>query len=179
MSASDPNAVPAPEPSWRAPATPLPGAVPLRRALAAGLAGAPAIALLTLLARWSGTPLLLAPFGASCVLLFALPDSSLAQPRAVIGGHLLSSLVGLIALHVFGGGLLAPALAVGAAIALMQLTRTTHPPASADPLVVLLGGAPWSFLLAPVLIGALLLVGCALLANNLGRGGRRYPHRWF
>jgi len=166
MTASDPNAVPAA------------GTVPLGRALATGLTGALAIALLTLLARWSGMPLLLAPFGASCVLLFALPDSPLAQPRALIGGHVLSSLVGLVALHVFGGGLLAPALAVGAAIALMQLTRTTHPPAGADPLVVLLGGAPWSFLLAPVLIGALLLVGCALLANNLRRGGDRYPRSW-
>jgi CBS-domain-containing membrane protein len=132
---------------------------------------------LTLLAQWCGTPLLLAPFGATCVLIFALPDSPLAQPRAVIGGHLLSSLVGLVALHVFGGGLLAPALAVGAAIALMQLTRTVHAPAGGDPLVVLLGGAPWSFLLAPVLAGSLLLVGCALLANNL-TPGRRYPRCW-
>jgi CBS-domain-containing membrane protein len=155
----------------------LPPAVPWPHALAAGGGGVVAIGLLTLLATLSGAPMLLAPFGASCVLLFALPDSPLAQPRAVIGGHLLSSLVGLVALHVCGGGPWAPALAVGVAIALMQLTRTTHAPAGADPLVVLLGGAPWSFLVAPVLAGSLLLVAIALVVNNLGPG-RRYPRYW-
>jgi CBS-domain-containing membrane protein len=154
-----------------------PAAVPLPQALTAGLGGVVAIGLLTLLATWSGAPLLLAPFGATCVLVFALPDSPLAQPRSVIGGHLLSTLVGLAALHLFGGGVWAPALAVGAAIALMQLTRTTHAPAGADPLVVLLSGAPWSFLIAPVLVGSVLLVCCALLFNNLVPG-RSYPRYW-
>ena len=59
----------------------------------------------------------------------------------------------------------------------MQLTRTVHAPAGAGPLVVLAGATPWSFLVAPVLVGSLLLVACALLLHNLAPG-RCYPRDW-
>ena len=80
--------------------------------------------------------LLIAPFGASCVLVFALPQSPLAQPRNVIGGHMISTLVGLCAYHLIGASPLSFGLAVGLAIAAMLLTAPLHPPAGADPIVV-------------------------------------------
>ena len=63
------------------------------------------------------------------------------------------------------------------ATAVMQLTRTLHPPAGANPLVVLLGGADWGFVFSPVLIGALVIVAVALATNN-SMAGRRYPLYW-
>jgi len=107
--------------------------------------------------------LLAASFGASCVLVFAIPQSPLARPKNVIGGHLISSLIGLILLVVLGSSPLTMALGVGLAIACMQATETLHPPAGGDPLIVLMAGGAigWSFLLTPILIGtvAICLVG--------------------
>lgn len=127
-------------------------------ALVSGLGGAGAIWLLAVMTESLGQLLLIAPFGASCVLLFALPQSPLARPRNVIGGHAISALVGLLVVAVLGDGVLAMGIGVGLAIALMQLTGTLHPPAGGDPLVVILTGAGWSFLLQPVLAGTAVLV---------------------
>ncbi|MEC1177149.1 HPP family protein [Metasolibacillus meyeri] len=69
------------------------------------------------------------------------------------------------------------ALAVGLAIAMMMLTKTTHPPAGADPLVVMLGTFSWSYLFSPVLIGSTIIVIFALLINNM-RSNRNYPTFW-
>ncbi|MHB0775048.1 HPP family protein [Halomonas sp. WWR20] len=111
--------------------------------------------------------LLMAPFGVTCVLLFATP---LAQPRNVVGGHLVSALAGLLALHWLGTGPLAMGGGVGVAIALMQFLRVVHPPAGANPLVIIMTGiADVHFLLTPVLSGSLILVLIALLINNLGK----------
>ncbi len=143
-------------------------------ALVAGLGGALAIGILASLAEGLGQMLLIAPFGASSVLLFCLPESPLAQPRNVIGGHLVSAFVGLAALALIGPGPLGYALGVGCAIALMRLTETLHPPAGADPLVILFGGAGWSFLAVPVLSGAIALVLIAWIYHRLVTG-KRYP----
>jgi CBS-domain-containing membrane protein len=121
--------------------------------------------------------LLMAPFGATCVIAFALPQSPLAQPRSIVGGHLLSTLIGLVTLSLFDTHGWSMALAVGAAITCMQLTRTLHPPAGADPLVVMIAGSGWSFLFTPVLIGSLLLVLAAFGYHRLTRTA--YPSRWW
>ena len=118
--------------------------------------------------------LLIAPFGASCVLVFALPQSPLAQPRNVIGGHLISTAVGLAAFSMFGGEPIGIGLAVGAAIAAMQLTGTLHPPAGADPIVVILAKAAWPFLFSPVLAGAVFIV-IAGFAFHRTISRRAYP----
>lgn len=129
------------------------------------------------LAEWQHVPLLMAPFGASCVLLFAAPDSPLAQPRNVIVGHLLSSLVGIVFLKYIGNSPLDIGVAVGVAIVVMQLTRTLHAPAGADPILILmLGFCGWDFLLIPVLMGSMLLVTIALVINNIGC--RKWPSYW-
>ena len=134
-----------------------------REAGLAGLAGFLTIYLLAEATATLGTILLIAPFGASCVLVFALPQSPLAQPRNVIGGHVISTTLGLAVLSVMGAGPAALALSVGLAISAMSLTRTLHPPAGADPIVVIMAGASWHFLFVPVLAGAVATVLIAAL----------------
>lgn len=135
--------------------------------LVSGLGGAMAVWLLATLTQSLAHPLLIAPFGASCVLLFTLPASPLARPRNVIGGHVLSALVGLLVLTLVGDGILAMGLGVGLAIAAMQFTGTLHPPAGGNPLVVIMTGAGWSFLALPILAGAATLVTLAFLYHRL------------
>ena len=146
--------------------------------LASALGAALAIGLAAALGGWTGLSWLMAPFGASCVLAFGLPDSPLAQPRSIVGGHLIASAVGLAVLHLCGDGPLTAALGVGLALALMQLTRTVHAPAGANPLVVLALRPGPEFLVTPVLLGALVIVFCAWLVNNR-RSAASYPKYWW
>lgn len=158
---------------------PLPARPGHWQVLAGLIGGSIGIGLIALLSHAQNLPLLMAPFGATCVLLFAAPDTPLAQPRNVIGGHLVSSLVGLLFLKYVGTSPVEMGLAVGLAIALMQVTRTLHAPAGADPLVVLMAGkAGWSFLFAPVLASAVILVMVAIVVNNVGQN-RQWPRYWF
>lgn len=133
----------------------------------AGLGAALGMAAVGLFGELSDAPFLIAPFGASCVLLFSVPQSPLAQPMNVIGGHLVAS-----ALAIGLRGFLPPdwwaiALAVGAAIAVMAMLRITHPPAGADPVVIFLTDPGWSFLLVPILPGCLVLIGIATLVHMI------------
>ncbi|QOS88857.1 MULTISPECIES: HPP family protein [Peribacillus] len=132
---------------------------------------------LILLTKITSAVWLMAPFGASCVLAFGLWNAPLSQPRNIIGGHFVSTFVGLASYHFFGDEPWAIGLAVGLAIAVMMLTKTTHPPAGADPLVVMLGHYSWSYLFTPVLIGSVIIVLLALFINNL-RSNRSYPTFW-
>ena len=119
---------------------------------------------------------LIAPFGASCVLVFALPQSPLAQPRNVIGGHLVSAAVGLLVFTLLGAHPWSFAIGVGLAITAMQITGTLHPPAGADPIVVILAKAGWLFLASPILIGAVVIVlGGIIFHKTVSR--RDYPTR--
>jgi CBS-domain-containing membrane protein len=150
---------------------------PLRPALASFIGAGIGIFVLGYLSHVAGNPLLMAPFGATCVLLFAAPESPFAQPRAVIGGQVIASIVALGVLTLLGTGWWATPLAVGGAIAAMQLTRTLHPPAGATPIVILLSAPGWRFLLTPVLAGSATLVLVAYGFHTLARR-RSYPQRW-
>ncbi|ELR8729114.1 HPP family protein [Vibrio vulnificus] len=102
--------------------------------------------------------LLMAPFGATAVLVFGVPNSPLAQPKNVIFGHLLTAFVGLFFVHYVGVNPINLALASGLAVSVMLLTKTTHPPAGANPLLIMMTGQNWDFLLTPVLLGAVSIV---------------------
>lgn len=156
----------------------VPAAPPGRYILISMAGAALAIAAIAWLAQQAGVPLLMAPFGASCVLAFGLPDSPLAQPRSIIGGHFLSTLVGFAALASFGATWWSAALAVAVALGVMQWTRTVHAPAGANPLVVLATAPSLGFLVAPVLAGSIVIVACAWLVNN-ARARGTYPHYWW
>ncbi len=140
-----------------------------------GLGGFVVIFLLAQATASFHTVLLIAPFGASCVLVFALPHSPLAQPRNVIGGHLVSVAVGIAVYALCGAAPWSFGLAVGLAIALMELTGTLHPPAGADPIVAIMAKAGWTFLLSPVLAGAVLIVACAFAYHRIV-SQRPYPN---
>jgi CBS domain-containing membrane protein len=124
-------------------------------------------------------PFLVAPLGASAVLVFCVPASPLAQPWAVIGGDLLSAAVGLIAGHLIGDPWAAGSLAVGTAIAVMSLARCLHPPGGACALLCALGASgkvPWDWTwMAPIAANVLLLCAVGWLYNNLT--GHPWPHR--
>ncbi|NWD67305.1 HPP family protein [Pseudomonas gingeri] len=122
-----------------------------------------ALAGLGLISLNSGQPWVIGSFGASCVLLFAYPEGPFSQVRNVIGGHLLTSLVGLTCLQVFGPGLLPMAFAGALATVLMVVTRTVHPPAGGNPIIVFMTQPGWSFLLVPTLGGACWLMLTAWL----------------
>jgi CBS domain-containing membrane protein len=131
------------------------------------------------LALGAAHPWLVAPMGASAVILFALPSSPLAQPWAVVGGNTLSALVGIAVAHLAHGehwGGAAPAIGGAAAVALMILLRCLHPPGGAAALLVVLGGVvDWRFALYPVFTNSLLLTVAATLYNR--STGKPYPHR--
>lgn len=136
------------------------------------------IAVTAYLSVKTNSPLLMAPFGATSVLIFGVPDSPLAQPRNVIGGNLVAALVSLTILHLFGSEPWAMGMAVATAIGMMQLTATLHPPSGAVALVVMMTKPSWQFLLTPALEGSIILVLCAVVFNNLAHE-RTYPKYWF
>lgn len=151
-----------------------------RNALAgivAGLGAALAIGTMEWFSAASHTPLFVIPFATSIVLVIGSPDAEPAQPRALIGGHLVSTIAGLLVLHFAGPQPWAAAVAVGLAVLAMYVTDTFHPPAGIDPLLVVSNSLPWWFLIAPVLAGALLLTAFALVWHRWIRR-RPWPRRW-
>lgn len=127
---------------------------------------------------------MLGSFGASAVLIYGAPKSPLAQPRNLIGGHMLSALIGVISFHLLGHWpLVAEPTAVATAIAAMHLTRTLHPPGGATALIAVAGSESlhhlgYLYILMPVGTGALTLLIVALLVNN-ANPQRRYPEFWY
>ncbi|MBB3348034.1 MULTISPECIES: HPP family protein [unclassified Sphingomonas] len=125
-------------------------------------------------------PLIVAPLGASAVLVFAVPASPLAQPWPVIGGNTLSALVGVAVYRLVPGTALAAGVAAGSAILVMSLLRCLHPPGGAAALTAVIGGpavhaAGFGFALLPVALNSLTLVGAGLLFHRAT--ARSYPHR--
>jgi CBS-domain-containing membrane protein len=143
----------------------------------AGLGAAIAIGVMEWLSVASHFPLAVIPFATSIVLVIGSPDAEAAQPRALIGGHLVSTLVGLLVLKLTGPGAWAAAAGVGLAVLAMYLTGTFHPPAGINPLLVISNNLPWSFLFAPVLAGALMLSAFAIAWHRFGRR-QAWPQRW-
>lgn len=144
------------------------------------------IVLLGVAAKLASTELrgetwMLAPVGASAVLVFAVPTSPLAQPWPVIGGSTISAFIGLIALRLLGSDPLAAGLAVGVAIAVMTVARCLHPPGGAAALTAVLAGSTDTdvgtlFPVIPILLDALAIVAIAWVFHRLVTG-HSYPHK--
>jgi CBS-domain-containing membrane protein len=154
--------------------------------LTGSVGGALAIAAMEMYSTTAQFPLVAIPFATSIVLVMGSPKAEPAQPRALVGGHLISTAVGLLAVKLLGPGVWVAAVAVGLAMIAMHLTGTFHPPAGIDPLVVVINGMPLSFLIVPVGAGALLLAAFAfawhnIVARNANRGeaGLAWPVRWW
>ncbi len=128
---------------------------------------------------------LVGSFGASAVLLYGTPQVELAQPRNLIGGHIISAAIGVtvykyLALDVAVLG----ALAVSLSIVAMHFTRTLHPPGGATALIAVIGSAQvhstgYQFVLTPIASGAFIMLAVALVVNNLSSNPKRhYPKYW-
>jgi CBS domain-containing membrane protein len=146
------------------------------RATAGALIGLMLTAALSHVVLGACAAFLIAPMGASAVLLFCLPASPLSQPWPIMAGNFLSALVGLLCANLIGDPMLAAPLAGCVAIGLMFKMRCLHPPGGAVALTAVLGGNgahPAAFVLL-VLLNSAVLALAALVFNNLT--GRRYPH---
>ncbi len=123
---------------------------------------------------------LIGSFGASSVLLYGVIQSPLAQPRNLVGGHVISALVGVTIAKLLPDVIwLTAPLAVALSIVLMQITKTLHPPGGATALIAVSGGEAikklgYGYVLSPVLTGSLILLAVALVFNNLSKN-RKYP----
>ncbi|TXK52854.1 HPP family protein [Pontibacter qinzhouensis] len=126
---------------------------------------------------------LIGSFGASAVLVYGATNSPLAQPRNLIGGHLLSAIVGVSVYKIFNNPdliWLSAALSVSVSIVLMQITKTLHPPGGATALIANIGSEKikalgFYYVLHPVLFGVLVLFVVAILVNNIPKN-RNYPY---
>ena len=124
------------------------------------------------------SPFLLASLGGSTVFLFGLTGAAAAQPRALFGGHLGSALIGILCFQLFGDALWVYVLSVTGSLVFMLATRTVHPPAGANPLIMVHGHAGFSALWQPVGLGILILAAVATLWSRVLHDTVRYPVNW-
>ena len=138
-----------------------------------------ALGLALLLTKTPASPLLLASLGGSTIFLFGLTGAPAAQPRALFGGHLLSALIGIICYQVFGDALWVFILAEILALATLLLTQTVHPPAGANPLIMIQAHAGFGHLIGVVLLGVLILAIVAAIWSRITPGKTiSYPVKW-
>ena len=118
---------------------------------------------------------LIPPFGATMVLVMAVYESPLAQPKNIFFGHILSALSGVLIYFFLGMSFLSIGLAVAISVWAMMITKTIHPPAGANPIIAILGGKGISFILLPVATGALIIIVFAMIYNKILK--RNYPKK--
>jgi CBS-domain-containing membrane protein len=122
-------------------------------------------------------------FGASAVLIYGAIRSPLAQPRNLVGGHIISAIIGVTSYSILADAMwLAAAVAVATAIAVMHATKTLHPPGGATALIAVIGSEKihnlgYLYAIIPAGLGAVIMLGVALLVNNIPRH-RQYPEFW-
>lgn len=128
---------------------------------------------------------LIGSFGATSVLIYGVINSPLAQPRNVIGGHIICAFVGVTVNYLIPYPWIASALAVSGSIVLMQITKTLHPPGGATALIAIIGSEKiqslgYLYIISPVCSGIVILLAVAMIFNNT-TGNRSYPRnkRWY
>jgi CBS-domain-containing membrane protein len=136
-----------------------------------------AVSALAYIATSTGRLMLLGSFGASALLIFALPEAPLSQPRAVVFGHLCASLIAFACLLLFGSHWWSVGVATGLGVGMMMLTRTVHPPAGSNAIIVFLSKPAGGYLVGSTLLGTVTLV---LIGAAYHRATRRhkYPLYW-
>ena len=140
----------------------------LKKALIAGIFSMVTIGALTLLSYKTEFGIfLIASFGSSMVLLYGYPESPFAQPKNIFFGHLLTSIVGIIFLHFIPLPLyiLLP-LSVGFGVGFMILLQVTHPPAGGNPIIVIMGGVSFDYLIKPIISGSLIILAFGIILNR-------------
>lgn len=126
----------------------------------------------------SNSPLLLASLGGTTLFLFALTTAPAAQPRAVFGAHLISSLIGILSYKLFGDAFWVYVFALVVTIAILLFARCVHPPAGANPLIMIQAHASFIHLGVTVMSGVTIIFITAMIWSRLGIGSRKYPVAW-
>jgi CBS-domain-containing membrane protein len=121
--------------------------------------------------------MLLGSFGASALLLFVLPEAPLSQPRSVLLGHFAASLIALCCLACFGPQWWAIGIATGLGVGFMMMTRSVHPPAASNAIVVFLAKPTWWSCLGSTVAGTALLIAIAIIYHRATRR-HKYPLHW-
>jgi len=146
--------------------------------IAGAAGGGLAIGIMYLLSLEAEFPLASIPFATSIVLMTGSPEAAPARPRALVGGHVLSALVGVAALKLGGPLPWVAAVAVGLAMLAMLASDSFHPPAGISPIIIVMNEMSWGFILIPVAAGAFLLLAYTWVWSNLIRQ-QRWPARWW
>lgn len=123
--------------------------------------------------------LFLASLGGSAVFLFGLTRAPAAQPRALFGGHIGGALIGVLCFQLFGDALWVYVFALVLTLVFMLLTKTVHPPAGANPLIMVHAHAGLLAVWQPVAVGVAVLALVAIIWSRLVPGMIHYPHKWF
>jgi CBS-domain-containing membrane protein len=144
---------------------------PFRRVAIAAIGAGLGILIMVALAEWAGLSLAAVPFVTSIVLVMAAPETAFAQPRNLIGGHLLCAAAGFVVLFAGGHDPWFAALAIALGVAAMQLTGTMHPPAGINAFLVVVNKTAWTFFIMPVAVGAFLLAIFAYTYHRLTMPG--------
>ena len=167
-----------------------PPVIPIRNIIWSWLGSFIGIYLVSILSRFTrfdvlDSMFLIGSFGASAVLIYGAPHVEYAQPRNLVGGHIISAAIGVSLYQYLPLDIaLLSALAVSASIVVMHFTRTLHPPGGATALIAVIGSdevhqAGYQFVFMPVAIGVIIMLFIALLINNLsGNPKRHYPKFW-
>ncbi len=137
-----------------------------------------AINFLALVCINNDQPLLIAPFGASTVLIFGAEESPLAQPRNLILGNLFGAISAVFSFSFFGSNSFSCGIAVATAIAFGQLFRCLHPPAGAVALLGVISNANLNYIIFPIFIGSLILVLWVIIFNRISNKKSTYPVHW-
>jgi len=151
----------------------------LVRAIIAGLFSTFTIGILTLLTYKTELGVfIIASFGSSMVLLYGYPESPFAQPKNIFFGHLLTALVGIILSNFLTIPIyiLLP-VAVGLGVGLMIFLDVTHPPAGGNPIIVIIGGVSFDYLISPVILGSIIILIFGVILNRFILR-KNYPVKW-
>lgn len=150
----------------------------LTRLLWCAFGAALAIGIALFVMGMAHAPFLLASLGGSTVFLFGLTRAPAAQPRALLGGHFGGALIGITCYQLFGDALWVYVVAQVVTLIYMMLTQTMHPPAGANPLLMIHAHANFSALLIPVGSGVLILALTAVVWSRLWPDMQTYPANW-
>ena len=138
-----------------------------KKSLIAGIFSTITIGILTLLTYKTQLGIfLVASFGSSMVLLYGYPESPFAQPKNVFFGHLLTALIGVLFLFLPLPIYILIPIAVGAGVGLMILFGVTHPPAGGNPIIVIMGGVSFNYLISPIITGSIIILAFGIILNR-------------